>query len=277
MKKIRILVAVLSLVPMMVAAQAGSGYVFTDLGAFSRVAAINNAGQVLGYSYTADVTEVHATIWSGTSTTDLGTLGGTYSSVFGINSAGLAIGSSYTTGNAEVHATRWNGTTATDLGTLGGSDRFGRAINNAGQMVGQSNMTGNTADHATLWNSTSAIDLGTLGGTYSDAYAINDSGQVVGYSSSGGFAPNRATLWSGSSIIDLNDLLDPAMVSAGWLLFEAYGINDSGSIVGYAENSLTGNGHAFELSAIREPESYALMPAGLGIVGAAVRRRKLNC
>lgn len=118
MKQIRILAAVLFILPMMAPAQAGSGYAFTDLGAFSRVAAINNAGQVLGYSYTADLSEVHATISSGTSATDLGTLGGTTSFGQGINNAGQVVGYSYVTGDTTNHATLWNGTSITDLNDL---------------------------------------------------------------------------------------------------------------------------------------------------------------
>ena len=103
-----------------------SGYKFTDLGTIgasyreSWASGINNSGQVAGDSITSDGT-FRATIWNGTTPTDLGTLGGRASEAFGINNAGQVVGNSYILGNTGVHATIWNGTTPTDLGTLGGS------------------------------------------------------------------------------------------------------------------------------------------------------------
>jgi hypothetical protein len=38
--------------------------------------------------------------------------------------------------------------------------------------------------------------------------------------------------------------------------------------------SATGSSHGFEVAAIPEPETYALMLAGLGLIGAAARRRR---
>ena len=77
------------------------GYKFTDLGTLgasyreSWAIGINNSGQVAGDSITSDGT-FRATIWNGTTPTDLGTLGGRASEAFGINNAGQVVGNSYT-------------------------------------------------------------------------------------------------------------------------------------------------------------------------------------
>jgi probable HAF family extracellular repeat protein len=80
-------------------------------------------------------------------------------------------------------------------------------------------------------------DLGTLGGSLgSSANAINSSGQVVGYAFTTDNVALHATLFSGtgSGNIDLGTLgANPNITS------EAYGINDSGQIIGNAANQAT--------------------------------------
>src|SRR5437879_324143 len=78
---------------------ADTPYSFTDLGlssAQSFARAINNAGQVAGYSLPSGETgsAYRATIWNATTATNLGTLGGSYSHAFGINSSGMVVGDS---------------------------------------------------------------------------------------------------------------------------------------------------------------------------------------
>ena len=94
-----------------------SGYTFTDLGAlggnYSEATGINNSGQVVGWSEMS-TGYMHATIWNGTTPTDLGALeGGRHSRAMGINNSGQVVGWSYAAG--AQHATIWNGGTPTDL------------------------------------------------------------------------------------------------------------------------------------------------------------------
>lgn len=239
----------------------------------SHARAVNDGGQVAGWSTTAGST--HATIWNGTTPTALGELpGADASQARAINASGQVAGLSTTNGN--THATIWNGTTPTDLGTLsGGNSSAALGINDKGDVAGRSTfLPGSFSYHATVWNAAgTATDLGTLGGDYSEARAINETGLVVGW------AENRddrtsATLWDGTESIDLNGYLDQSMVNAGWVLTAANDINDQGWIVGDAYNNLTQQTHGFLMAPIPEPESYAMLLAGLGLVAAMARSRR---
>ena len=87
-------------------------YQFTDLGLGS-ANGINEAGQIVGINGRTS----RATVWNGTTATDIGALGSTATA---INNSGMVVGYSPTLDNLALHATLWNGSTTTDLGTLGG-------------------------------------------------------------------------------------------------------------------------------------------------------------
>jgi probable HAF family extracellular repeat protein len=111
--------------------------------------AINNKGQIVGWSYTASglATQIHAFSYSEGKMTDLGTLGGDTSEAYGINDSGQIVGWSKTA-SGEVHAFLYSGGVMTDLGTLpGGDTSYAYGINNKGQIVGWAG-----AHHAFLYN-----------------------------------------------------------------------------------------------------------------------------
>jgi probable HAF family extracellular repeat protein len=230
---------------------------------------INSTGTIVGQATMANDATYHAASWAGPSIIDLGTLGGTYSAAYAINSNGQIVGYSYTSGDTARHATLWHGNAIVDLGTLSGSSSDGSDaydINDNGQVVGNS-MNTSRRTVATLWEGGEIINLGTLGSTkdvFSYATAINSKGQIVGSSYMGSVM--HATLWTDRTPIDLNDYLDENAKSAGWVLWYARDINDSGWIVGDAYNA-TGDQYAYLLypSSVPEPKTLFMIALGLGV------------
>ncbi|HEX4590182.1 MAG TPA: PEP-CTERM sorting domain-containing protein, partial [Gemmataceae bacterium] len=95
---------------------------------------------------------------------------------------------------------------------------------------------------------------------------------IVGSSTTAGGALHAAAWnWSGATpnptAIDLNGLLQSN--PTGMTLIEAFGINDSGLIVGYG--IVGGAEHAFVLTPTAVPEPGTLALCGLGLGGLAVR------
>ena len=237
-----------------------SGYTFTDLGtlpegSLSGANGINDSGQVAGWSdgpimsdSLYELRPSRATIWNGTTPTELGGSSIWGSRATGINDSGQVVGaisygkggvyafiwngttptelrgdsatgindSGQVVGYSDYNAFIWNGTTPTDLG-MGGPYSSANGINNSGQVVGEYQYPDGRL-HAVIWNGTTPTDLG-----YGSAIGINDSGQVVGYSETpdGRF---YATIWNGTTPTDLGTL--------GGSYSEANGINDSGQVVG---------------------------------------------
>jgi probable HAF family extracellular repeat protein len=230
--------------------------------------AVNNEGQLVGLAekgtlekpgYCAtpfQVLDFEPVIW-GVKRDEIRELpplpGDTVGVALAVNDKAQVVGTSglcsNTTANGLVdgpHAVLWDPDgSVTDLGNLGGTmANVAAGINNRGEVVGgSSSKDGNL--HAFLWTRDTGIqDLGLLGADVVTAPTwINNSGQAVGGSCPA--AGNcRAFLWQDKVLIDLNTLI-PADGPL-YLLF-AFGINDSGVIVGQAMTK-SGELHAFRAS-----------------------------
>lgn len=231
---------------------------------------INNSGQISGYGW-AQTTNItfSALLWNGTTPTLLSGLPTCQfcapgaPAAYAINNSGQVAGQS---NGSNGQALLWNGSTPTSIGV-----GVAQGINNAGQVVGVSNK------QAVVWSGTTTSILGGLGGSFgSVAQGINNAGLVVGNSYTTGNAASHGMMWSMQNGVwvatDLNTLIDPTL---GFTIQSATAINNQGQVVGYGVNSL-GQRSAFVMSvaAVPEPSTYALMLAGLGLLGFISYRRK---
>jgi probable HAF family extracellular repeat protein len=208
--------------------------------------AINDTGEVVGISETAAEVN-HAFLYNGTMN-DLGTLpGGTYSYAYGINGSGQVVGTSSIGSGEPEYAFLYNNGVMQNLGTVpGGSGSVAMAINATGQIIGAAYLSDNTV--AFLYSDGVMQDLGILPGfAQSYATAINSQSQIVGSSCNVNETSScHPFLYSGGNLTDLNTLLPPG---SDWTLSGAYGINDSGQIVGGGTNP-QGERHAFLMTPV---------------------------
>jgi probable HAF family extracellular repeat protein len=166
-------------------------------GGSSQAMAVNNAGQVIGFSYNSHA-QSHAFSWTaGSGIVDLGTLGGTQSQPFAINSYGEVVGDSTTAGGAGDAFSWTQAGGMVDLGNLGGAGgAVAMAVNNSGEVIGRSQNANGDWDAFSWTAATGMVDLGALPGDWAYPVAINDAGQIVGYSyPAHTLGPDEATLW----------------------------------------------------------------------------------
>jgi probable HAF family extracellular repeat protein len=206
--------------------------------------AINNAGQVTGYSRAPHPVERRAFRYTGTPGAggfiqDLGTLDTFYGESWGlaINSAGQVVGNSG--GRAFLYTDSAQGGRLYDLGSLGGGAAGAAAINDAGEIAGGSLHAGAFEPHAFRYTGTpgaggTMTDLGTLGGAGSTALGINNHGVIAGMAQHPD-AQRSAVLWrADNTIVDLDAWLDEVNPEVGrrWVLDFAYDVNDRGLVMG---------------------------------------------
>ena len=253
------------------------------LGGSSSVAfAINDAGDVAGYSLLAGNMTSHAFRYTSSGgMEDLGALSGdpnVGTVAFAINASGQVLGIGQLVGNGPQHPVLWtSGKGLQDLGTLGGDlvvplgpDNLGLALNDLGQATGSSFLSDHVTQHAFLWDPNTGLqDLGTLpGGTGSRALGINNNGEVVGESfTNSSLTTGHAFRWTqAGGMQDLGTL--------GGVWSQAFLINSSGTIVG--NSNLGGIGsptHAFVwtpelgMQDLSLPGKHDCLAAGLSRMG----------
>jgi len=220
-------------------------YYVKDLGTLggnsSQAYGLNNAGQVVGFSFTSNNAASHAVLYSGTGSNniDLGNLGGNVNSsseARNLNDFGQIVGYA-TAPSGYIKGTFFTGTGSNnvDLGDLCNSSTASeaQAINGTGTIVGFADDCFFTAQGCRFsGQGSNNVSLGGIGGGINGvAYDINASGQIVGYGTRGDNAAQHATLFSGLNNVDLGTL--------GGFSSHAYGINNAGQIIG--DSALPGN------------------------------------
>ncbi|QPK63378.1 HYR domain-containing protein [Methylomonas sp. LL1] len=221
------------------AIHAAPQYSISDLGTlggtYSSGIALNEAGQVAGYSHLPGNAALHPFLWQeGTLPQDLNTLGGTHALVSGINNQGQVVGNAQITGDSAGHGFVWSAGAMLRLPTLGGTRGRATAINDNGVVTGSTSLLNNTVEHGVVWLSSTAkspLDLGTLGGANSQGSDINFNGQIVGYAENASRL-THATLWAppyNTPALDLGTL--------GGSYSEASAINGLGQVTGISSNT----------------------------------------
>ena len=227
---------------------------------------------------------------SGGTVTTLGVLGpgGQSSVAYGINDAGQVVGQADYNNAPESHAFLYAGGNMTDLGVLYGNvgeswaSSWATAINNSGVIVGASQPGIHYSgtywnNHAFVYSSGTMKDLGVLptspASSGSVASAINSAGYIVGSCETQGmWGPQHAVLWDPNGTIhDLGDL------PGGYDGSNAFGINDSNQVVGWAYNgngSETGflyhNGTMLDFNSLIDPNSGWNIDQAIAITNTGV-------
>ena len=244
-------------------------------GAFSSGQAINSAGSVVGYSRNA-ANKNRPVIWSDTSrpAVDLGTLGGQTGIAGDINAAGLIVGNASNL-QGQSRAVVWglNGATITDLGTFGGASGAAYSLNDQAQVAGKAQtLDGSYHAFFTGLGASGLTDLGTLGWGHSQASEINEFGVVAGIlfnspDDQGYLAAHVfITGVNGQGMVDLNTLASPG---EGLYFNEVWGLNDAGQVL--VRDQL---GTSYLLTPVPEGSTWAMMLAGLLVLGLSARQRR---
>jgi probable HAF family extracellular repeat protein len=229
--------------------------------------AINNAGDVVGYSF--DGTFTSAILYKNGQPRVLGGLPGFEAHVAtGISDSGLVVGySSKIDANGGFfgqHAWILDKGVFTDLGTFSGDDTQPYDVNNRGQVAGTVR-GGGLANRAFLWDEKSGVtELWDNGGAGSG-----------GLNARGDFVDGGIVLLGGAQA-PLLSLIGP---NTGWEGLLGYDINNQQTMVGLGYRDCGGvvgqcPGRAFLMRRVDEPDAAALL--GLALAGLAVSRRRMR-
>jgi probable HAF family extracellular repeat protein len=226
-----------------------------------QASAINNRGQVVGFSETANTDPtcppaptISPVLWEKGHAQPLPLIG-TDPDGFanGINDHGQAVGYS---GNcvAALHAVMWQNATAFQLQDLGvARSNIANAINNLGQSVGQVRRADGSARVAALWQRDGTLTVldqhlckcDLSGDLASFATGINNRGQVVGSTIDSGNNWSHGFIWQNGVVTDLNTLISG---DSNLSVISASNINERGQISGMAtvvNGPDAGNIHAY--------------------------------
>lgn len=264
-------------------------YSILDLGTLggprSDATSLNNAGMVAGWAEIsagarrAFITSANSPI--NPTGDELPLLpGATAAYAYGINASASVAGVTATL-DGDRAFTGSKAVGATNLGTLGGAWAYAYGINDAGQVVGGAATSPMMAGTLTIYPTHAFIydgtlhDIGTLGGHESYAQAINSSGQVVGYSQLVanpflGYSLEHAFVWTPNTPSGTSGTMQDLGTLGGGYSY-AFGINDTGDIVGGASTLGDLEYHAF----LREGSGTSLLDLGT-LGGPTSEARAIN-
>lgn len=240
--------------------------------------AINNAGVIVG-SQAGSSFPNQMTVWNANNPGSQVTLGvGTLSDV---SNSGVIVGASIVPGGASDWQAYVNDN-GVDVSPKFASAAVVNGVNDQGLIIGQATngVSLGEGNFPFVAKGGAMLKLGTLGGAFTAPNAINNLGQAVGMSQKAGSGQRYAVIWDGTQVVDLNRYLDPSLAADGWILEEAYDINDRGVIVGEASRRVDLNGmslfttRAFVLSPV--PEASTLFMMSLGVVAIAWARKRAS-
>jgi probable HAF family extracellular repeat protein len=206
-------------------------------GDYGTAYAINDFGVVVGNSTAASGIPA-GFVFSDGVLTDIGNLGGEDgTTASAINNRGQIVGYSYNS-HGDFLAFVWQNGHMRSLGTLGGPWSQAYGINNNGVITGTAYLSGTlNGPHAFIFRNGVMKDLDKrTGAKQSWGFGINSAGVVVGRTQvpGGQFVVFHAFVTVNGKMTDLNTLIPPG---SGWVLDEAYSINDAGQITGYGEHN----------------------------------------
>lgn len=237
---------------------------------------ISQNGHAAGQNIGADLYGIynHAVYYADGVAHDIGAFGDGYAVAEGINDSDQVVGYGMYSRTGQIpHAFYYSGGVMTDIGTFGGDESEAYGINNSGLAVGTAQASNGNFLGFTYANGvmTSLGGFGSGDDVSSAAYAINDAGQIVGTVWAPDAGDWHAALWQGGQLYDLNTLLGSG--GAGWQLEVGGALSSNGLIVGYGYLNGVRSNFLLQAAPAPEPASWALMLAGFGAIGGAMRRR----
>jgi probable HAF family extracellular repeat protein len=184
---------------------------------------INTAGDMVGYYAEAGNGPASGFLYSGGNFAFLNYPSGNSTRAQGINDSGLIVGWAYVRQESAAVGFAYDGTTFTTVRAPGKSATFAYGINNAGDIVGGDGSFSATKGFELVGTRFKNISPpGTF--LYIYGLGINKNGGIVGLKT-GGVSSNNGFAYNGGKF--------QTLIVPGAQLTEAWGVNDSGIIVGW--------------------------------------------